>query len=174
MYINSNTDPTTVSISPHQEESSAQPFNLSSKVGNLTEQTLQLETKVNQILDSLKNLNQVSPSSRSQQDGPILHSEVAVDLVDELADRESRKCNLIVYNLSESSTPNAEADKSLFTRLCSSLSLQVHITAVTRLGKRSLVKPDHYAFAWIMKRLNEEYSLGLHNSNQSLIGKMCM
>ena len=83
-------------------------------MGNLTEQTLQLETK----------------------DGPVLHSEVAVDLVDELADRESRKCNLIVYNLSESSTPNAEADKSLFTRLCSSLSLQVHITAVTRLGKK--------------------------------------
>ena len=44
LYINSNTDPTTVSTSPHQEESSAQPFNLSSKVGNLTEQTLQLET----------------------------------------------------------------------------------------------------------------------------------
>ena len=140
LYINSNTDPTTVSTSPHQEESSAQPFNLSSKVGNLTDQTLQLETKVNQILDSLKNLNQVSPSSCSQQDGPVLHSEVAVDLVDELADRESRKCNLIVYNLSESSTPNAEADKSLFTRLCSSLSLQVHITAVTRLGKKELSK----------------------------------
>ena len=80
LYVNSNTDSTTVSTSPHQEER------------NLTEQTLQLETKVNQILDSLKNLNQVSPSSRSQQDGPILHSEVAVDLVDELADRESRKC----------------------------------------------------------------------------------
>ena len=41
-----------------------------------------------------------------------------------------------MYNLSESSTPNAEADKSLFIRLCSSLSLQVHITAVTRLGKK--------------------------------------
>ena len=49
LYVNSNTDSTTVSTSPHQEER------------NLIEQTLQLETKVNQILDSLKNLNQVSP-----------------------------------------------------------------------------------------------------------------
>ena len=65
----------------------------------------------------------------------ILHSEVAVDVVDELADRKSRKCNLIVYNLSESSTPDTEADKFPFTRLCSSLNLQVHITAATRLGK---------------------------------------
>ena len=136
LYVNSNTNSTTVSTSPYQEESSAQPSNLSSKVGNLTEQTLQLETKVNKILDSLKNLNQVSSLSHSQQDGPTLHSGVAVDLVDELADRESRKCNLIVYNLPESSTPNTDADKSLFTGLCSSLSLQVHITAATRLGKK--------------------------------------
>ena len=90
---------------------------MSSKVGNLTEQTLQLETKVNQILDSLKNLNQVSSLSHSQQDGPILHSGVAVNLVDGLADRKSRKCNLIVYNLPESSTSNTNTDKSLFTGL---------------------------------------------------------
>ena len=138
LYVNSNTNSTTVSTSPYQEESSAQPSNLSSKVGNLTEQTLQLETKVNQILDSLKNLNQVSSLSHSQQDGPILHRGVAVDLVDELADRETRKCNLIVNNLPESSTPNTDVDKSLFTGLylCSSLSLQVHITAATRLRKK--------------------------------------
>ena len=126
LYVNSNTNLTTVSTSPYQEESSAQPSNLSSKVRNLTEQTLQLETKVNQILDSLKNLNQVSSLSDSQQDGPTLHSGVAIDLVDELADRESRKYNLIVYNLPESSTPNTDADKSLFTGLC----------AATRLGKK--------------------------------------
>ena len=50
-----------------------------------------------------------------------------------------------MYNLPESSTPNTDVDKSRFTGLCSSLSLQVHITAATRLGKKepNKMRPLH-------------------------------
>ena len=110
---------------------------LSSRVEGLSEQSSQLQNKVNQVLDSLKNINQpLSSLSASDQDGSTLQSNIAVDLADELADRESRKCNLIVYNLSESPSPNAEADKSLFGGLCNSLGLDAHISTVTRLGKK--------------------------------------
>ena len=111
--------------------------NLSSKVMTLSEQTSQLENKVNQILDSLKSFNQPHSSHPAHQDNSNLQSNIAVDLVDALADCESRKCNLIVYNLLEGSTPNAETKKSLFTNLCNSLNLEVHITTVTRLGKKT-------------------------------------
>ena len=63
-------------------------------------------------------------------------NNIAVDLADELADRESRKCNLIVYNLPESPSPSAEADKSFFGGLYNSLGLDAHISTVTRLGKK--------------------------------------
>ena len=87
---------------------------LSSREG-LSEQSSQLQNKANQVLDSLKNTDQpLSSLSASDQDGSTLQSNIAVDLADELADRESRKCNLIVYNLPESPSPNAEADKFSF------------------------------------------------------------
>ena len=110
--------------------SDVQPYpGLSSRVEGLSEQSSQL-----QVLDSLKNINQpLSSLSASDQDGSTLQSNIAVDLADELADCESRKCNLIVYNLSESPSPNAEADKSLFSGLCN---LDAHISTVTRLGKK--------------------------------------
>jgi len=103
----------------------------------LSEQTSQLENKVNQTLDSLKSFNQPPSSHLVYQDNSNLQSNIAVDLVNAFADCESRKCNLIVYNLPEISTPNAEANKSLFTDLCNSLSLEVNITTVTRLGKKA-------------------------------------
>ena len=96
-----------------------------------------MQNKVNQILDSLKNINQpLSSFSSSDQDCSTLQSNIAVDLTDEFPDRESRKCNLIVSNLPESPSPNVEADKSLFGGLCNSLGLDAHISTVTRPGKK--------------------------------------
>lgn len=57
--------------------------------------------------------------------------------VGEIADRERRKNNLIVYNLKETSPFNRVAEMDAFTNLCrSAFSLDVKITKVLQLGKK--------------------------------------
>jgi len=60
----------------------------------------------------------------------------ASSIADELADRERRKNNIIVYNLVENS--DREADKKVFSNLCQAVfSKEFTANKVIRLGKRS-------------------------------------
>lgn len=62
-------------------------------------------------------------------------SDSAVSIADELADRERRKRNLIMYNVPE--TTDRRLDKSFFDNLCKTVyNLNVPTTKVFRLGKR--------------------------------------
>jgi len=89
---------------------------LTCKIQSLSEQTIKLEDKVTDILE---HLNVCSPSSSQQPDPTPL-----IDTVNELADRESRKCNLIIFNLQESSTPNINTDTLSFNDMCNFLNVR--------------------------------------------------
>ena len=59
----------------------------------------------------------------------------AFGVVDEIADRERRKRNIIVYNLPKK--PDRAADKGKFTEMCKeSTDAELKITKLFRLGKR--------------------------------------
>ena len=63
-----------------------------------------------------------------------------LSILDELADRERRRKNLIVYNLPENS--DRQADKTKFQELSTTVfNLDLSITKVFRLGKRNDDKP---------------------------------
>ena len=60
----------------------------------------------------------------------------ASSIADELADRERRKNNLIIYNLPEKS--DCEIDKKLFAELCKTIfSDEFTVSKILRLGKRN-------------------------------------
>ena len=62
----------------------------------------------------------------------------ATNIVEEITERERRKKNLIVFNFQETSPFNRAAEIKAFTDFCkTAFSLDVNVTKVARLGKKS-------------------------------------
>jgi len=81
-------------------------------------------------------VNSASETPQTPLVGNTSLISAASGIADELADRERRKNNLIIYNLVEKS--DREADKKAFTDLCQAVfSGQFTVTKVFRLGKRT-------------------------------------
>ena len=114
---------------------------LLSELGSLSKSVSELSTKINDfisqeaglrnhITDTAKALNSISHSAQVPDKVP----KNAVGAVEEFSERERRKCNVIVFNLKESTT--ADADKDSFIELCrTGLKLEVMVTKFFRLGK---------------------------------------
>ena len=62
-----------------------------------------------------------------------------VNILDELADRERRRKNLIIYNFPENS--DYQTNKAKFLELLKWFNVDLNITKVIRLGKRNGEKP---------------------------------
>ena len=102
---------------------------LSTKVDNLCSSESELKNKIE---DTSKLIN----SATSAPNTIVPPAMAAVSIADELADRERRKNNLIVYNLAEGS--NSDADKSQFVDLCKAIfDSNIQVTKTVRLGKKS-------------------------------------
>ena len=99
---------------------------ISSKIDDLRSRCNSLRTEINTELMDASVHNSVSePSSIS-----------ALNIVNELADREQRKKNLIVYNFPESN--DHAADKTAFLKLYSTIfHLDANITKIFHLGKKN-------------------------------------
>ena len=118
---------------------------LLSELGSLSKSVSELSSKINDfisqeaglrnhITDTAKALNSISHYAQAPDKVP----ENAVDAIEKFSEREHRKCNIIVFNLKESTT--ADADKDSFIELCrTGLKLEVMVTKFFRLGK---VAPD--------------------------------
>ena len=77
----------------------------------------------------------------------------ASSIADELADRDRRRNNIILYNFSEKS--DREADRKAFNDMCQVVfSEQFAVSKVIRLGKRSEDKDRHRP---LLVGLNQEY-----------------
>ena len=84
---------------------------------------------ISTIIDSSINPATVSPTS------------FTLSILDELADRDRRKKNIIAYNLPESA-PNSKGDSEAFAALCSSVcNCACTVTKSVRLGKKLANKP---------------------------------
>ena len=100
---------------------------MSSKINDFISQEAGLR---NYITDTAKVLNSISHSAQAPDKVP----ENTVGAIEEFSEREHRKCNVIVFNLKESTT--ADADKDSFIELCrTGLKLEVMVTKFFRLGK---------------------------------------
>jgi len=97
---------------------------LSSKIQHLLSNQSGVSMEVDMVTQSLQ-----SPA------GTVLNT-TASSIADELADRERRKNNLIIYNLPEKS--DREADKKLFAELCkTTFSEEFAVSKILRLGKKN-------------------------------------
>ena len=84
-----------------------------------------------------------------------------MDIIDELTDRERRKRNIIVYNLSESS-PNNKADSDAFAVLCSSVyNSSLLLLNLCVWERKILTNIDHYYYPCKRKKINLSYFLAL-------------
>ena len=108
---------------------------LSSKIQNLQTSYGTLENNVKEITKSLQSRNPEATSS-------ISSASVANNVVDEISERDKRKCNLIEHNLPEEPLDNHHSDKDTFSELCKiSFNLNVNIVKVVRLGQKLTTKP---------------------------------
>ena len=122
---------------------------LSSKCDNVKEtlhkSITELSLKVDRLLSCNSDL-QMDINSASEQIDASANTKVnaattpTLSILDELADRERRRKNLIVYNFPENG--DRQADKTKFQELSTTVfNLDLIITKVYRLGKRNDDKP---------------------------------
>ena len=105
-----------------------------------------LSSKITALSTSNNNLHmEIETTSDSLNPGQTISATVsptssALSIIDELADRDRRKKNIIVYNLPESA-PNGKSDGDAFATLCSSVyNCACTITKSVRLGKKIVNK----------------------------------
>ena len=115
---------------------------MSSKINDFISQEIGLR---NHITDTANALNSISHSAQTSDRFP----DNAVGTIEEFLERECRKCDVIVFNLKESTT--ADADKDSFIELCrSSLKLEVEVAKTFQLGKAAPDKTRHWLITTTM------------------------
>ena len=110
--------------------------NLSSQIATLSASNKNLQTEIENTSESLNSI----PTNSATVPSP----SSAMSIIDELADRDRRKKNIIVYNLPEpasndksDSAQNNQSDSDAFSALCSSVyNSSFTITKLLRLGKK--------------------------------------
>ena len=104
----------------------------------------EVSTKIDRLLSRNDDLQMEISSASEQIDVPAKTSAAAatastalnVNILDELADRDRRRKNLIIYNFPENS--DHQADKAKFLELSKLVfNLDLNITKIIRLGKRN-------------------------------------
>ena len=105
--------------------------NLSLKIQNLSSSYSTLENSLNGIVRSMQ--SQGDPVAANT----FASTSVAINVVDEISERDKRKCNLIIHNLPEEPLDNLHTDIDMFTELCkSALDLNINIVKTFRLGQK--------------------------------------
>ena len=108
----------------------------------------ELSSNINKLIAQNSNVQMETDNTSESIGGPAQarsyasvtsSSNTALSIVDELADREKRKKNVIVYNLPEAS--DHEADKCSFLDLCKKVyNADISVNKMVRLGKKSTDK----------------------------------
>lgn len=110
---------------------------------NLRKSIDEVSTKINELSSHNSNLQMEIETTSESLGAPVqpkslvysASSNAALSIADELADRERRKRNVIIYNFPEA--PDREADKASFISLCKSVyKCEFDINKIMRLGKK--------------------------------------
>ena len=100
------------------------------KIANLSRSNSNLVMEIDNASESLTESSQAEPALVPPRPNIGL-----MNIIDELADREKRKRNIIVYNLPE---PSSESDSDVFSTLCSSVyGCSFSVAKSLRLGKKT-------------------------------------
>ena len=133
---------------------------LSTKIETLSSSNARLESIVN---DLSKSIGSKYPQSNPPNELLNVHvpSVVAVDVVNELHNRERRKCNVVLHNLPEPTDLQENNDANSFLEIChSTLNLKVEVVKCYRLGKKQSSRPRS-----LLVQLRDETSRNLVLSN---------
>ena len=111
---------------------------LSSKIQSLSLNSATLENKLNDLTKCMQPQKNVS---NWEAVNTLIPTSVAVNVADEISERDKRKCNLIVHNLPEEPLDNHHSDADTFLELCRiSFDLHINIIKSVRLGQKSNTK----------------------------------
>jgi len=107
---------------------------LSSKIQHLSLNNAALENKLNNLIKS----TQPQENSSNWEDlNALTSTSVAVNVADEISERDKRKCNLIIHGLPEEPLDSHHTDADTFLELCKvSFDLDINITKAVRLGQK--------------------------------------
>ena len=102
---------------------------LGSQIEELSQNNLSLKKKFNDLISNQKQV-QGSPANSQEL------SNAATTIAEELAERDRKKNNIVVYNFPEDSTEMAEKDN--FTKMCKEATdLDINVLKFLRLGRKS-------------------------------------
>ena len=131
---------------------------ISENINQLSSNNTELKNKANNLAKSIESsglestVNNLAKSIESSLDQPkppawefpatFTPSSVAINIADELSERNKRKCNIVVYNLPEPPTTNSQSDTNCFLDIChGSLDLNVEVIKSIRLGQKQTSRP---------------------------------
>jgi len=124
-----------------QPQITEQQDSLSKQMNDLSQKIADLSAKQQSLQQSVQNISSQIVESASNMDTNTTHntniatSRSALDIVDEMADRERRKQNIVVYNFPECADRKADIDA--FQTLCSTVfKLDTNICKAIRLGPK--------------------------------------
>ena len=142
-------------VSEEVKQFSKQHHEVVSQMSDLTARINQLVSHNNKIQNQIEDINtaihkksiaEVAQQSVSEVNANSPTSEIpsistTLTILDELADRERRRKNLIVYNMPESS--DSQSDQQKFKELCSTVFINVmtiNLSKTVRLGRKTDTK----------------------------------
>jgi len=136
-WIHSKSDSTESSHNLRQEQEvlSASIQNIATKIQELSSSSTELSTKVDRLQEQFQ-ATQAKSNVSNQCPNSSEASSAALRAIEEIADREHRKNNIIVYNLLEGANRDADRD-SASVLLNSILEHEVNITKLFRLGRKN-------------------------------------
>ena len=123
---------------PTQSQIATQPIFLSEQFNDLTQKISNLANKQQTLQNSVQSMSSKHAESvtNMETDVPsIPTSNSALDIVDEMKDRECRKLNLVGYNFSEGSNPKADI-KAFQTLSDAVFKPNVSISKAVHLGQK--------------------------------------
>jgi len=129
------------------QQFSKQNQEVANQISNLTTRINQLVSNNNQIQTQIEDMKvaihkkcddkaaQQPPNANVDPPSQTSVSGTTLTILEELADRERRRNNVIIYNMPESSDP--QSDQGKFKELCSTaFGIDVNLNKTTRLGKK--------------------------------------
>ena len=108
---------------------------VANQISSLTTEINQLVSNNNKMQSHIENMKATMHTESTNWASATPGMANSLDIVDEMADRDRRKCNLVVYNFVESDDKGKDIE--LFQGLCSDVfKLEVKIIKATRLGPK--------------------------------------
>ena len=149
---------------PDQSQPIVQQEGLSKQLDDLSQKIADLPAKQLTLQQSVQNISSSITDSTTQMEtnlsSPVSSPGGALDIVDEMADRDRRKHNIAVYNLTEGN--DRKTDIETFKALSSGVfKLDVNITKVIRLGPK--ITNKQRPLLLILEDINDKIYLLSHS-----------